>query len=229
MAITQELKDRWAAIDTVVFDHRKSLRAMSDHRDLKKFAEEQGWNNGSDFAAFKRALVKIRVDYEQVREETQEQVAQENAQKAEQLAQLGEDVAQVWLWVAAVEDSDSGQGSFALVDAEDDPVWYGDFHEQDRVREVGDVVSAEQSVAHKAIWLAGKALEAAGASVGRLHLTTMCPFLDEEALSVAGAKSGLAVVLHVDPEDQRAVEMAEAPGFMSYKQRDLSELVDTDE
>lgn len=229
MAITQESKDRWSAIDKVVFDSRKSLRAMSDHRDLKKFAEEQRWNNGSDFSAFKRSLLKIRVDYEKVREETQERMAQENAQKAEQLAQMGEDVAQVWLWVAAVEDSDSGKASFALVDAEDDPVWYGDFHEQDRVRKVGDLVSAEQSVALKAIWVAGKALEAAGESVGRLHLTTMCPFLDEEALAAAGAKSGLAVVLHVDQEDQRAVRMAEAPGFMGWKQRVLDELVDTDE
>lgn len=229
MAITEAMKNRWAEIDAVVREHRVMLREQRDHRKLRAFAVEQGWDNGSDFAAFKRSLVKIRVNYEQVREETFARAEGENAQRAEQLAQMGDDLAEVWLWVAAEEDKDSGEGAFAIVDIEDDPVWYGAFHDEDRVRQAGDLVSAEQSVAEKAVWVAHKALEACGHEVGRLHVTTMCPQLDEEKLRAAGAKKGVAVVVHVDEADERALTMAQTPGFMGWQERDLTELVATDE
>lgn len=229
MAISQALKEHWAQIDAVVFEHRAMLRDYGDHRKLRAFALEQGWDNGPDFAAFKRALVKIRVDYDQVRQETADKVKDENLQRAKQLAQMGADAAQVWLWTAAMEDPDSDEGSFAVVDIEDDPVWYGAFHEQDRVRVVGDAVSAEQSVALKAVWVAQKAFEAAGVSEGRLHLCTTCPRLDEDEIVARGARVGIAVEIHVDEVDERAVMMAQAPGFMSWKQRDLGELVSVDE
>lgn len=223
MALSQAEKQRWAEIDSVIAEHKKELKAATDHRVLKAFAEEQGWLNKEDFGKYKHSLRKIGVKYDQLREETFEA---EDAARVEALESLGEDAPRVRLWSGAVEDQATGSGSFAVVNADDEVVWYGGFYADDRLREAGDLVSAEQSAADKAVWLASKAFAAAGLDSGVVEVYTTCPQLDEEELVAAGARLGVAVEVHVEIENMRAVEMAEAPGYQSWKDADLEELVE---
>ncbi|PRQ11435.1 hypothetical protein C1Y63_06180 [Corynebacterium sp. 13CS0277] len=220
MALSAKEKERWAEIDSVIAEYKAALKAAEDHEVLKAFAKEQGWDNGPDFGKFKHSLKRIGVNYDQLREET---FAARDAKKAEELADISADAPSVYLWAAAVEHDD--KASFAIVSEDRDAIWYGNFFSDDRIRVAGDAVTAEQSVADKAVWLASKALAAAEQATGRLVLTTTCPHLDEDRLVAAGARLGVAVEIAVDPEDDRAVAMAGEPGYKRWQDNNLEELV----
>ncbi len=223
MALTTQDKARWAEIDSIVAEHKKTLKAATSHEELKSFAEEQGFMNEKDFGKFKFSLRKIAVSYEELRSATFEAADKE---RAEALETLPSDAPMVMLWTGAVE-GDAGEGSFAICTEEDDAIWYGNFFDGDKVRVAGDLISAEQSVAEKAVWIAAKALEAAGYEQGRLYLHTTCPALDEAALRAQGARFGVAVEVEVN-EDLRAVTMAEVPGYKRWQDNTLSDLVQVD-
>lgn len=221
MALSAKDRERWAEIDLVIAEHKAQLKAATTHEALKNFATEQGWMNKGDFGKFKTSLRKIGIKYDQLRAET---FAKQDKQRADELAALDDDAPTIRLWTAAVEVKNDA--SFAVVDAHNNAVWYGNFFDDDRIRVVGDVISAEQSVADKAVWIAGKALEATGNTVARLTIVTTCPDLDTAQLVATGARFGLAVTVELDDSDVRAVEMAEAPGYQSWQEADLTELVE---
>lgn len=225
MAITQDVKDRWNLIDGIVKDNKKELKAAETHEPLKAFADEQGWDNGSDFAQFKRSLLKIGVNYDKRREVGMQRQKAARAEQIKKIEENSDDVASVLLFSGAVEGED-GSGAFAVVNDEDEPIWYGKFFDDDRIRTAGDLISAEQSAANKAVWLASKALEAAGHDCGRVIITTTCHELDEHKLKEDGARFSMAVDVLVDPDDERAVDVASAPGFKKWQDNDLSELVE---
>lgn len=212
--------NRWDEIEAVIAEHKSQLKDVDNHHELKKFAEDNGWMNKNDFGKFKHLLKKIGVDYNELREQT---FADDDARRAEQLDNLPATAATIHLWSAAIDDDETG--SFALVDASREVVWYGSFFDNDRHYQPGDLVSAEQSVAHKAVWVAHKALEAAGENAGQLEIVTTCPHLDTDALAADGARSGVKVTITVDDDDDRAVRMAETPGFQSWKDADLAGLI----
>ncbi|WP_151550191.1 MULTISPECIES: hypothetical protein [Corynebacterium] len=218
-------KQRWAEIDSIIAENKAELKAAKDHDELKSFASSQGWMNANDFPKFKHSLAKIGVFYEELRAAA---FAARDAEKAETLAALGDDAPCVRLWVAASEAEDSSSASFAVVSDDHDAVWYGSFFDSDRVRVPGDLVSAEQSVAGKAVWLVGKALEAAGHELGRAEIVTTCPDLDVAALKTSGARFGVAVDIVVD-DDERAIIMSETPGFSRWQDYDLTSLVEVEE
>jgi hypothetical protein len=155
------------------------------------------------------------------------------ADKAEDLAARADGLPIVRLWSAAVEDEESGAGSFAILDAAGTALWYGGFSTRfERIRVAGDLVSAEQSAADKAVFAASKAREAAGVDEIALWLTSTCPDLDEAGLKASGARLGVAVDLSVDDEDESAVAMAGEPGWRNLKSvtsEELAALVETEE
>lgn len=223
MALSAEEKARWSEIDSIIAEHKHELKAAETHEELKNFAEEQGFMNQSDFGKFKFSLRKIAVNYDELRTAT---FAQRDKERAEELSDLDDDAPLIQLWVGAVEGDDDS-AAFAICNDDDDAIWYGQFFDDDRIRQVGDLVSAEQSVADKAVWLASKAREAADVTAARLYLYTTCPQLDEAALAATGARFGIAVEVIVD-EDERAIQMAEAPGYKRWQDNDLAELVSVD-
>lgn len=214
---------RWDEIDALIAEHKKDLKAASTHEVLKDFATRHDLMNKGDFSKFKHLLKKIGVNYDELREVA---FAAANEQRAHDLDKLV-DAPTVTLWAAAVIEED--KGAFAIVDGEGEARWYGAFFDDDRIWEPGDLVSAEQSVADKAVWLASKALAAKGCEIGELVLTTTCPELDTAALHAQGVRLGVKVTITVDDSDDRAVWMAQTPGYRSWKETDLSELVDVGE
>lgn len=215
---------RWDEIDGIIAEHKDHLKAAETHHVLKDFADEHGLMNKSDFGKFKHLLKKIGINYNDLRDKT---FAADDARRAEELDNLGDDAAHLTLWSAAIDHDD--EGAFAIVDDTHEAVWYGKFFDDDRHYTAGDLVSAEQSVAHKTVWIASKALAAAGEDTGRLTLVTTCPHLDTDALAADGARLGVAVDVEVNDNDERAVTMAETPGFKSWKDTDLSTLVESDD
>ncbi|RRQ14153.1 hypothetical protein [Corynebacterium bovis] len=133
----------------------------------------------------------------------------------------------VRLWSAAVEsgENEASTGAFAVVDAAGAVVWYGSFHpDYERIRRAGDLVSAEQSAADRAVYVAYRARQAAGVDEVGLVVTTTCPELDVGALRISGARLGVAVEVVVDDENLVAVHAAEMPGWRGLKDAPDEEL-----
>ena len=225
MAISQKDRERWAEIDEIIAANKAELKGATSHEPIKAFAEREGLMNKGDFPKFKHSLRKIGVQYDVLRDSAMQARNDELDARADDIARDAAGAPSVTLWTAAVE-GDDGTGAFAVVDGHDDVVWYGRFFDDDRTRTVGDLVSAEQSAAEKGVWIAGKALGQAGFPIGRVRLHTTCHELDEDAPRSAGVRAGVAVSVIVDPDDLRAVAMAEAPGFQRWQDFDLVGLVD---
>lgn len=221
MALTKADKDRIAKIAQTVRENKVHLKTVTTHHELKEFAVQQNWWDKKNFGAFKRSLLKIGISYDHLREKT---LAEEAIIKAEALEQLTEDAPTVTLWSAAHENNEGEQMSFAIVTADRDTVWYGDFFKDNNAPT--DLIAAEQEAARRAIFVAAKALKAAGHVAGRATIITDCPKLDEEALITAGIHYGVDVTIKVDREDERAFFIAQQPGFMHLKEyENLADLV----
>lgn len=226
MALSEKERKRWQMIDTIIAENKNELKQATTHTVLKEFAEEQGWMNKNDFGKFKVSLRKLGVDYEQLREETFKEL---DLKRAKELDALDDSAPCVYLMTGAVDDESSGTGSFAIIGEDGEAYWYGAFFGDDLTYNPGDLVSAEQSVAEKAVWFAAKCLREKGIECGRVEITTTCPDLDETTLKSRGVRLGVKVGVHVNDEDLRAVDMAEAPGFKKWQENDLASLVMVDE
>ncbi|MGP6175487.1 hypothetical protein [Corynebacterium sp. A21] len=222
MATQQE---QWQEVKNLVAEHLSDLKGM-DHIQIKDFATEHGLMTKSSFPKLKTVLKTKGINYEELREQASQQREQELDDRAETLSDDAAQGPQMVLSSAAVEHE--GQASFAVVDGEKQAVWYGRFFEDDRIWTSGDPVSAEQSAADKAIWIAGKALKEHGASAGRLVLSVTHPELDTDALVRAGVRHSVDVTVRFD-EDNAAVDMAQTPGFQKWQEYDLSQLIETEE
>lgn len=223
--MSSNTRQRWAEIETLVSGNKSSLTA-STHLEIKSFAEEQGLMTKNDFPKFKHSLKKIGVFYDDLRSAAHEAAESQLDEAVAALADAPRTGAHVTLWSAAVE-GDDGSGAYAVVAADRSAVWYGRFFDDDRVRVAGDLVSAEQSAAEKAVWIGTKALSTAGEG-GWLTIVTTCPHLEIDVLQRAGARQGVAVDVDVD-EDERAIRLAETPGFQRWQDTDLARLVEHDE
>lgn len=217
--------NRFDEIDELLAAHKDELKAADDHEQLKDFAKEHDLFSKADFGKYKHCLKKLGIDYNRLRDET---FAARDAERAAELDDLPANAPLVRLWAAASENDDGTSAAYAICDDQEDAVWYGQFFDDDRLRTPGDPISAEQSVADKAVWVAGKALAAAGHTAGRVEIFTTCPDLDTDALQATGARHGVAVSIVVD-DDERAVVMSEVPGYKRWQDTDLATLVTVDE
>ncbi|AGG68094.1 hypothetical protein [Corynebacterium callunae] len=213
---------QWQEVKDLVNDHIDELKTMS-HTDIKEFAKEHKLMTKSGFPKLKTVLKTKGIDYEALRDEASQQRAEDLEARAETIADEAKNGPEIRLHSAAIDRD--GQGSFAIVDSSSQAVWYGKFFDDDRIWTKGDPVSAEQSAADKAVWIAGKAVALSGASAGSLILGVTHPDLDVDELVRAGVRNNVAVTI-VFEEDSFAVSMAETPGFMKWQEYDLQQLLD---
>lgn len=217
--------DQWQAVKDLVNEHAAELKTMN-HREVKEFAKANGLMTKSGFPKLKTVLKTKGIDYEALRDEASEERKKQLAERAETLADDAEDGPRITLHSAAMEDD--GSASFAVTDTQGQAVWYGKLFDDDRIWKSGDPVSAEQSAADKAVWIAGKAVALSGARAGRLRLGVTHPELDVDELKRAGVRNNVAVEV-VFEEDSSAVSMAATPGFMKWQEYELDQLLDEDE
>lgn len=228
---------RFDEIEALVTDpaNRDRLQAATTTTQIREIAAELGVDTSRDSKDMGKFIYKLKlvgVDYSAMAKADAAARRAGLADKAAALADRADQLPVVRLWSAAVEDESTGTGSFAIVDAGNVALWYGPFSTRfERIRVPGDLVSAEQSAADKAVYVASKAAEAAGVSEVALWLSTTCPELDDAALKASGARLGVAVDITVD-DDETAVIMAETPGSRWLKNvspAELAALVDTDQ
>lgn len=234
---SKEDSARFDEIDSLVTTpaNKARLVAAKTADELRDLAEELGVDTGRDSKDMGKFIYKLKVigvDFVGMAKADAAERRAGLADKAEDLAERADDLPFVRLWCGAVENDEDGSGAYGIVDAEGTAIWYGTFSSRfEKIRKAGDLISAEQSAADKAVYATSKAREAAGLDEISLWLTTTCPELDEAALKASGARLGVAVDITVDDEDESAVHMAEAPGYRSLKnvtEEELKALVETD-
>lgn len=222
--------DRFNEIEALVTTpaNKERLVAAETADELRTIAEELGVDTSRDSKDMGKFIYKLKIIGVDLPAMAKADAAQKRAglaDKAEAMAERADDLPFVRLWSGAVENEEDASGAYGVVDAEGTAIWYGSFSTRfEKIRKPGDLISAEQSAADKAVYAASKVREAAGLEEISLWLTTTCPELDESALKTSGARLGVAVDITVDDEDESAVRMAEAPGYRSLKNVTVEEL-----
>jgi hypothetical protein len=209
--------NEWDQAAAAVRDASQDLRT-ADTASLRAWAEQTGLFSRSMWPKIKRELYKqLDVDYDTLR-------AQEGEQVAEQVAEAAVSAPLIELFTAGDE-----RGSFAVVGNGEDTAWYGTFHAKDAVFRHGNQDSADDSAAGKAAFLAGKLRDELGVPAIRLILHISNPNVDGTRLAAIAAKSGVHLErLDIDDDNPAAV-WCEVPGHRAWQAIRLSDLLVEDE
>lgn len=198
-----------------------------DQPELTSWAKENGMDNRAAFSRFKKALLEIGVDYDELRRRRRQ--AKREAMESAATASL-----------TLYSDAKARLARYAVCDKDGDPVWYGIFFEDDRDFD-GEQSSGELAAAKKAIWLAGKVREALGLDAIRLTLRVDAEWLCWANAAAKGERGGgkarvltkqaerygvLLTVEWIAGEDNPADKFTVTSGFQSWRNVRLSALVD---
>lgn len=220
---------RWDEIEALVVENKGTFKDAATTQQIRNIASKHGVDveDKADFGKFVHKLKIIGVRFYDLLDDEREAAAKEKAAAIDTLMEKAAAAPTLDLWVAAIEDPDSGKGSFAVVDQTGEAVWAGSFHKDDYVRKAGDIHSAEQSAAEKAVFFARKVQEANKLDVLRLALRTQYPELDTATLRRKGAvgDSAVAVDVIVDIDDDRAYFMAQDNVDRNWKTAALTDLI----
>lgn len=211
---TMTQKDAWQLAGQTVAAHRDELRALTTHAELFEWAKANSLATQNLFPKFKSELRKqVHVDYDALR-------AQAMTERAASLSAAASDAPLIRLCTAG----DIEVNSFAVCDVEGGDPWYGLFHEKDRVT---DQDEADLSAARKAIYLAGQARQYGELDVVRLELTVSNHMVDADSLRDAAVRGKVVVeVTVVDGDDDNpALEMCRVPGFRTWREVSLTDLI----
>lgn len=224
---------RFQELEALVTDteNKQELKTLDTAQAVIDWGADRGVDilDKSDVGKYVHKLHLIGVDLKSMWAADREE---KTRTKLERLDEIADDMPRVDLWTAAIEPGedtdDEVPARYAVVDATSEALWYGDFHPDDFIRVPGDPDSAEQSVAEKAVYLAGLAHHEIGLDAVRLRIHTQHPELDTDRLCREGVRKDrmVAVDVVVD-EDNRAEFMANLTGFRSLKQVDLDTVIDT--
>lgn len=220
MARNDPFPSQWDTIQRDVLENKNFLRHATSHEELKDFAARHGIDTGLKFGAFKTILRTIGVDYDALRAQT---LAARDEEYRAALDALTGAAPTVWLW-AGGNINQAGEGSFAIVDEYEEALWFGKLFDTDRTFRHGDLLSAEQSAAEKALFIARKCFDAAGVTAGVAVVNSTCPDLDGDSLHHDAKHYGLRLVLEIT-DDDRAIAMAEVNGFRRWQDSDLAGVV----
>lgn len=192
---------------------------------LRGWALVNGMDSQAGFANFKKALLsELGVDYDAVRGEAKTAKAAATAATADFQTTL-------------YSDAKASKDRYAVCGPNGEPLWYGRFFDNDKTYD-GEQSSGELAAALKAVWLARRIAEAAGATVIKLNLRVDAEWLTwaneaaagdkargGKARQLAAAAAKYGVILHVEhisgaknPADKWTV----ADGHMRWDAADLS-------
>lgn len=204
----------WDTARDAVRDNSAELKAMSSHTELFTWAKSNGIDTGSLFAKFKTELRKqLHIDYNELRQKAFDA-------RTEEMAQQAAGVPQVTLYAAG----DSEVDSFAVCSEDGEDPWYGEFHENDRVT---DQDSADISAARKAIYLAGQAREQESLELIGLRLVVSNHHVTADSVQRDSLRHKVFVSIEVvdNGEDNPALEVCRLPGFRSWREVSLTDLL----
>lgn len=189
------------------------LQAMTTCRELHQWAKANGCDSASGFSAFKKALLAAGIDYDGVK----------NAAKDSLAGQVTHDI-------TLYSDAKASHGRFGICGADGNVVWHGRFFAEDNAREQSD---AELEAAKKAVWMASKIKEAAGAKVAKLTLLVDAQWLVYQdnskqkgfVLTQLATRFGLVLdVQWIPGTDNPADEWTVASGYKKWSDNDLKSM-----
>lgn len=222
---------RWDELEAVVLNNKAAFKEAETAQDIRDIAGSNGVNldDKQDFGKFVHKLKIIGVRFYDLLDAERAEAAKQKDAAIEELNDSASDAPTVPLWVAAIEDTNTGKGSFAVVDQTGEVVWANTFFDDDYTRKAGDVRTAEQSAAEKAVFIARKVQEATNLPVLRAVIYTQYPELDTALLRRKGlaGKSKIAVDIVVDADDDRAFFAAQDNVDRNWKTADLTTLVES--
>ncbi|QCB51799.1 hypothetical protein E5720_17595 [Rhodococcus sp. PAMC28707] len=203
----------WDQAAAAVQEAQEQLRA-ADTTALRSWAEAAGLFTRSMWPKIKRELYKqLDRDYDALRTQESEQVTDEVAEAAASAPLIK-------LYAAGDE-----RGSFAVVGDGEETAWYGTFHAKDAIFRRGDQVSADDSAAGKAAFLAGKLREELGVPAIRLILHISNPDVDGARIAAVAAKHGVHLAeLDITDENPASV-WCEVPGHRAWQEIRLTDLL----
>lgn len=205
--------DKWQKARETVKSHAEELRAMTSHGDLYQFAVDQHLNTTSLFPKFKSELWKqLDISYDDIRSSALRARAAEIAEAAQSAP-----------WVTLYTHGDAEVSAYAVCGEQGENAWYGEFHAEDREFR-GDQTSADISAAAKAVFLAGQVRSELELPAIRLRLCTPNHEVDQEQLAAAATRARVAVTIEV-VEDNPAVEVVRLPGWQSWREIRLRDLI----
>ncbi|MFZ2512753.1 MAG: hypothetical protein WAW85_16865 [Gordonia sp. (in: high G+C Gram-positive bacteria)] len=210
---------QWEAVENAVRPALPALTAMDNYRDLYAWAVENGFNTKTLFPKLKRTWRKYDIDYEEMREAGRQTAAAE-------LAAAADGAPLVVLWCYADPEHDV----YAVCGGpEGEHAWYGEFHQDSRYYETEQTqLDADFDAADKAIYLAGRVGEHLQVPVVRLQLRTFNHELDPSRLTRTALHNKVALTVEVIDNANPATDWAMAPGFASWRDINLDQLVTAD-
>lgn len=206
----------WDTARDSVRDNADTLRAMTSHSELFTWAKEHGIDNGSLFRKWKTELRKqLHLDYDAMRQKAFD------ARLADMTA-AADTAPQVILFAAG----DAEVNSFAVCSEHGDDPWYGEFFDNDKA---DDQDSADLAAARKAIYLAGQARQQEELELIGLRLVVSNHRITTEVLQRDILKHRVFVTVEVvdDGEDNPALEVCRMPGFRTWREVSLTDLLAT--
>lgn len=146
----------------LVKQNESELLTMTTHKELREWAVSQGLNSASGFSAFKKALIEIGINYDELK----------GAAIKQQEAELD---AKITHALTLYTDAKASANRFGVCDVDGEPLWHGRFFDTE---DAGEQSRAELCAAKKAVWLANKIKEANHLEALELNL-----FVDAEWLT----------------------------------------------
>ncbi|GAB86870.1 hypothetical protein QBL07_024090 (plasmid) [Gordonia rubripertincta] len=208
----------WDTARDSVRDNADTLKTMTSHSELFSWAKEHGIDTGSLFRKWKTELRKqLHIDYDDLRQKAFD------ARLAEMDA-AAQAAPQVMLYAAG----DVEVNSFAVCSEHGEDPWYGEFNDNDRV---DDQDSADLEAARKAIYLAGQARDYKKLDLIGLRLVVSNHRVTTRALQRDTLKHSVFVTVEVvdNGEDNPALEVCRMPGFRTWREVSLTDLLDAAE
>ncbi|MFT4397848.1 hypothetical protein ACLTEW_23230 [Gordonia lacunae] len=208
----------WDTARDSVRDNADTLTAMTSHSELFAWAKEHGIDNGSLFRKWKTELRKqLHIDYDDLRQKAFDT-------RLAEMDAAADAAPQVTLYAAG----DSEVNSFAVCSEHGEDPWYGEFHDNDRV---DDQDSADLEAARKAIYLTGQARDYHELDLIGLRLVVSNHRVTTRALQRDILKHSVFVTVEVvdNGEDNPALEVCRMPGFRTWREVSLTDLLATTE
>jgi len=198
-----------------VAENAESLKKMTV-AELTKLGCEK-FDSRAGFTAYKKALLTIGIDYNQMRAERREEKVDEIKTAATKSITL---------------ITDATAERFAICGESGNPLWFGRFFDG----EGGEQSAGELAAAKKAIWLAGKIKESIGESTINLILQTDAEWLTwgeytannkqggkAKVLGEMAVKSGINLKIeHIPGSSNPADFYSRTKGFKKWSENNLS-------
>lgn len=220
MATKSNKTSAWDVAEEFVSTNAEQLRAAESSETIVELIQESG------------VMKKARGVWSKIVSELDKQLdidfpgmrTREHEERVVQLQEVTAGAPVLHLFTAG----DAEANSYAICDNEGAVQWYSEFHADDRLSEDDPEASAAGKTLEKAVYLAGQVREKTNLDGLALVLHHAHPQPERiDALVRKASAGGLLVTFAHESEDNPAVEWCREPGYRSWREVKLKDLLAT--